>query len=194
MSSLVELQARTPAGAALVGSAESLAEGLSRTAAEHDTRCTYPLENVGLLKEAGYFIAPIPIQFGGQGVDSVYDVLVASSRLARGDASTTLGLNMHLQVVMSMVQRWRIACQRGDARRAAAFGRSLVRIVEEDVVIAAAVSEPNQSLTRPAAQATRDAQGWSLNGRKIFCTMSPAATILLVSATYADAGGNLLYG
>ena len=62
--------------------AESLAEGLSRTAAEHDTRGTYPLENVGLLKEAGYFIAPIPAQFGGQGIDSVYDVLVVAANVA----------------------------------------------------------------------------------------------------------------
>src|SRR6266851_2615526 len=130
MAQLIELQPRTPAGIRLVSCAESLAEQLAFTAAEHDTRGTYPLENVGLLREAGYFIAPIPEQFGGQGAESVYDVLVASSRLARGDASTTLGLNMHLQVVMSMVLRWRIACQRGDARRAAAFGRSLERIVQ----------------------------------------------------------------
>jgi alkylation response protein AidB-like acyl-CoA dehydrogenase len=194
MAPLIELQAKTPAGVRLVACAESLAAQLADTAAEHDTRGTYPLENVGLLKEAGYFIAPIPAQFGGQGVDSVYDVLVASSRLARGDASTTLGLNMHLLVVMNMVHRWRIACQRGDERRSAAFARSLERIVVEDVVIAAAISEPSQDLTRPAARVTNDAEGWLLNARKIFCTMSPAATVLLVSVTYQDAGGNPLYG
>jgi alkylation response protein AidB-like acyl-CoA dehydrogenase len=46
----------------------------------------------------------------------------------------------------------------------------------------------------PGAQATRAADGWLINGRKIFCTMSPAATILLVSVTYADRDGNPLYG
>jgi alkylation response protein AidB-like acyl-CoA dehydrogenase len=193
MAPLIELQPKTPAGARLVDCAEALACQLARTAAEHDMRGTYPLENAGLLKEAGYFTAPIPAQFGGRGVESVYDILVGSSRLARGDASTTLGLNMHLLVVMSMVQRWRIARHRGDERRAAAFARSLQRIVDDDVIIAAAISEPNQDLTRPAARATHDADGWLLNGRKIFCTMSPAATVLLVSVTYEDSGGNLLY-
>jgi alkylation response protein AidB-like acyl-CoA dehydrogenase len=194
MAPLVELQPKTHAGARLVRCAESLAERFAATAAEHDTRGMYPMENVGLLKQAGYFVAPIPEQFGGQGVDSVYDILVASSRLARGDASTTLGLNMHLLVVLNMVRRWRIATQRGDVRRAGAFGRSLERIVQDGVVIAAAVSEPNQNLTQPAARATRNGTGWYLNGRKIFATMSPAATMLLVSATYEDAGGNLIYG
>jgi alkylation response protein AidB-like acyl-CoA dehydrogenase len=164
------------------------------TAAEHDARGTYPLENVAVLKDAGYFIAPIPERFGGRGVESVYDLLVASSRLARGDASTTLGLNMHLLVVFNMAHRWRIARHRGDERRAAAFARSLERVVHAGVVIAAAISEPNQHLTQPAARATRNGTGWVLNGRKVFATMSPAATMLLVSATYEDAGGNPLYG
>jgi L-evernosamine nitrososynthase len=194
MQALTELQPRTCRGARLVSSAESLAQQLACAAAEHDSRGTYPLENAGLLKETGYFTAPIPEQFGGQGVDSVHDILVASSRLARGDASTTLGLNMHLLVVMNMVQRWRIAARRGDGRRAAAFGRSLERIVQEAVVIAAAISEPNQDLTQPSTRAIRAREGWSLSGRKIFCTMSSAATVLLVSATYEDRDGNLFYG
>ena len=44
----------------------------------------------------GYFAAPIPEVFGGLGVDSAHDLLVASSRLARGDASVAIGVNMHL--------------------------------------------------------------------------------------------------
>src|SRR5262249_44489335 len=141
-----------------------------------------------------YFIAPIPEQLGGQGVDSVFDILVASSRLARGDPSVTLGLNMHLLVVISMVRRWQVAVHRGDDRHAAAFGRSLERIVDDGVIIAAAVSEPKQHLTQPSAQVVREGQEWLLNGRKIFCTMSPSATILLVSIAYEDRSGNQLYG
>jgi alkylation response protein AidB-like acyl-CoA dehydrogenase len=194
MPALLELQPETRAGARLVACAESLAERLASTAAEHDTAGTYAFENMALLKQAGYFIAPIPEQFGGQGVDSVHDVLVASSRLARGDASTTLGLNMHLLVVMNVARRWRVAVHRGHERRASAFARSLERFVTDQVVIAAAISEPNQRLTQPSALATRTVDGWLLNGRKIFATMSPAATMLLVSATYEDPDGNLLYG
>ena len=41
------------------------------------------------------------------------------------------------------------------------------------------MSEPGQDLTRPATRAERSAGGWRIDGRKIFCTMSPAATTLL---------------
>jgi alkylation response protein AidB-like acyl-CoA dehydrogenase len=114
--SLIELQPRTRAGARLVASSEALAEQLAATAAEHDARGTYLFENVAILKHAGSVIAPIPEPFGGRDVDSLYDVLVASSRLARGDAATTLGLNMHLLVVLNIVRRWR-RCHGGPAGR-----------------------------------------------------------------------------
>jgi alkylation response protein AidB-like acyl-CoA dehydrogenase len=152
------------------------------------------MENVGLLKQAGYFTASIPEQFGGQGVESMFDILVASSRLARGDASTTIGLNMHLVVVSNMVHRWRVAWHGGQARRAEAFASSLERIVNEGTIIAAAVSEPGQNLTRPATEAIPNGSGWILNGRKIFCTMSPAANVLLASTTYSRRDDELLYG
>jgi hypothetical protein len=34
---------------------------------------------------------------------------------------------------------------------------------------------------------------WQIDGRKLFCTMSPAATDLYVSVMYADVGGNARY-
>src|SRR5262245_46726837 len=136
MATGIELKPRTPAGARLVACAEELAQRMAREAEQHDTTGQYPLANVGWLKQAGYFGAPVPEELGGRGVESTFDILVASSRLARGDASTTLGLNMHLQVVMSMVRRWRTARHRGDQRHAGAFGRTLARVVADDVVIA----------------------------------------------------------
>jgi alkylation response protein AidB-like acyl-CoA dehydrogenase len=194
MSSLIELQPKTPAGARLVACAEDLGQQMALDAEENDTLGRFPVHNVSLLKQARYFSAPIPEQFGGLGVESSFDILVASSRLARGDASTTLGVNMHLQIVSSMVRRWRVACHRGDRRRAAAFGQSLARIIDDDIVLAAAISEPNQHLTDPAVSAAHNGAGWVLNGRKVFCTMSPAATLLLVSTHYQDSAGDALYG
>ena len=102
MATLIELEPETRAGTRLVACAESLAERLGGQAERDDTGGRYPVENVALLKQAGYFTAPIPEQFGGLGVDSVYDLLVASSRLARGDPSTTIGVNMHLLVVLNI--------------------------------------------------------------------------------------------
>ena len=56
------------------------------------------------------------------------------------------------------------------------------------------MSEPGQELTRPATTATRTPGGWRISGRKIFCTMSPAATTLLVAVRFDGRGGEERYG
>jgi alkylation response protein AidB-like acyl-CoA dehydrogenase len=105
-----QLGARTDAGRDLVSLAERLAEDFAGRAAEHDREASYPFENVRALRETGYLAAPVPRELGGLGVESVHDLLVASSRLARGDAAVTIGLNMHLIPVVSMAHRWRAPC------------------------------------------------------------------------------------
>jgi len=89
----LELTPRTPAGAHLCALAGELAGEFAANAAAHDRDASYPHEGVAALREAGYFAAPIPAEFGGLGVDSVFDLIVASSILARGDASVAIGLD-----------------------------------------------------------------------------------------------------
>ena len=126
---MFELTATTETGARLVRLAETLAEELATRASEHDREASFPHDGIDALKRAGYFTAPIPVEYGGLGVTSVHDVLVASSRLARGDASVAIGVNMHLIVVLNIVRRWQVAVAAGDARRVAAFGGWLEGIV-----------------------------------------------------------------
>jgi len=189
-----ELNATTPAGRDIVATAERLAADFATRAGEHDRDGTYPFESIEALREAGYLAAPVPAELGGLGVDSVHDILIASSRLARGDASVTIGVNMHLIPVVSMAQRWRAARAAGNERRAAAFAQSLEAVARDGLLMAAAVSEPGQDLTRPATTARRTDAGWTINGRKIFCTMSPAATQLYAAVTFEDGQGGELYG
>src|SRR5207302_6503044 len=47
--------------------------------------------------------------------------------------------------------------------------------------------------TRPGTVATRTESGWRIDGRKMFCTMSPAATDPYVAVTYADREGTERY-
>jgi len=191
---MCELTANTTAGARLVRLAETLADDLATRAAQHDREASFPHASVEALKRAGYFTAPIPATYGGLGVTSVHDVIVASSRLARGDASVAIGVNMHLVVVLNIVRRWEAAVAAGDDRRAAAFGASLQAISRDGVVMATAISENGQDLTRPSTRATRTAAGWRIDGRKAFCTMSPAATVLHTAVTFADDDGVERYG
>ena len=185
----IELTANTDAGARLVAIAEELSEGLAAHAAEHDRDGSYPFEAIEALKAAGYFAAPVPVELGGRGVISAHDLVVASSRLARGDASVAIGVNMHLVAVLNMERRRQIAVAAGAQRRARGFASSLERIDRDGIVLAAAISEPGQDLTRPGTLARRTQSGWRIDGRKLFCTMSPAATDLYVAVTYADGDG-----
>ena len=182
----IELTAHTDAGARLVAIAEDLAEDLAARAAEHDREATYPFEAIDALKAAGYFAAPVPLELGGLGVSSAHDLVVASSRLARGDASVAIGINMHLVAVHNMERRRQVALAAGPERRARGFAASLAQIARDGVVLAAAISEPGQDLTRPTTRATRTETGWKIDGRKMFCTMSPAATDLYVAVIYVD--------
>jgi alkylation response protein AidB-like acyl-CoA dehydrogenase len=185
----IELTAHTDAGARLVAIAEELCQEFAARAAEHDRDGTYPFEAIDALKAAGYFAAPVPVELGGHGVSSAHDLVVASSRLARGDASVAIGVNMHLVAVLNMERRRQVAVAAGAERRARGFAASLERIARNGVVLAAAISEPGQDLTRPGTLATRTESGWRIDGRKMFCTMSPAATDLYVAVTYADGDG-----
>src|SRR3982751_4964609 len=160
----IELSAHTDAGGRLVAAAELLSEQLAASAAEHDRDGSYPFEAIDLLKAAGYFGAPVPVELGGLGVSSAHDLVVASSRLARGNASVAIGVNMHLVAVHNMERRRQVAVASGHERRAGAFALGLERIAREGVVLAAAISERGQDLTRPGTTATRTESGWGGRG------------------------------
>jgi alkylation response protein AidB-like acyl-CoA dehydrogenase len=191
---MFELNAKTEPGRRLVALAETLAEEIRPAAAVHDRDGGFPFESLGAVKATGYLRAPVPEPLGGLGVASVHDLIVASSRLARGDAGLTLGVNMHLVYVVNLLRRWQAAVDEANERRVDAFGRSLEQVARDGIVFAAAISEPSQDLTRPATVAVKTDDGWTLSGRKGFCTMSPAADALYASVTYLDERGRKSYG
>ena len=97
----MELQARSPEGAALVASAERLAGVLADGAAARDRDGSYPFDGIAALRRAGYFGAPVPEELGGLGVlyllsrpPGVYGLPEAPERpavlLRRGAAATLL--------------------------------------------------------------------------------------------------------
>ena len=190
----LELTARTKPGEGLVALAEKLADEIAPQAAAHDREGTFPFDSFAAVKQSGYLAAPIPEELGGLGVTSVHDVLVAASRLARGDAALTLGVNMHLVFVLSVVRRRQIALAAGNERRAGAFAATLERITRNATVFTSAGSELRQDLTRPATTATRTEGGWVVSGHKVFCTLSPVADVFYTSVTYTADDRRELYG
>ncbi|HEX3330766.1 MAG TPA: acyl-CoA dehydrogenase family protein [Gaiellales bacterium] len=189
-----ELHARTERGRRLVQLAQRLAAEVAPMAPGHDREGSFPFDSLAAVKASGYLTAPIPEQLGGLGVRSLHDILVASSRLARGDAGLALGVNMHLVLVSSLARRWQAAVAAGNDRRVKAFGATLEEIARDALVLGTAISETGQDLTRPATRARRTDDDWVISGKKVFCTMSPAADVLFTAVTYLDGEGQEIYG
>src|SRR5829696_531440 len=181
----MELTARTKPGSELVELAEELAGSFADTVGQHDRSGEYIRDHLTTLVDNGWLSAPVPAEFGGRGVRSTHDLFVAASRLARGDAASTIGVSMHVVVVTNMVRQYLAA----DGGEQAALGGVLDLLVSGRVVMAAAISEPGQDLTRPSTVAVPEGGRWTVNGSKIFCTMSPAADIFLASVTVAGPKG-----
>ncbi len=189
-----ELQATTEAGRKLIATAESFVPAFQSRVARHDVDGTFPMESLRELQESGYLYAPIPVELGGMGVESAHDVLVAASRLARADAGLTLGVNMHMIMMMTYAQQYRAALATGDEAKANGVARAMTRAINDGMIIAAAVSEPDQDLIRPQTTARPDGDEWVIDGRKIFISMAPAATHFSVAVSYVDAAGDERYG
>ncbi len=188
-----ELQALTTPGRELVAIAERFAAEFSPRASELDRSGEFAFAELEALKASPLFYAPAPIESGGLGVESVHDLLVASSRLARANASITLGLNMHLLVIQAWARQRRMALNRGEAAKAEGVSAMMRSYSDERAFIAAAISEPDQDLLRPTTTARFDGQTWRVSGRKIISSGAPAASHFSVGLTAIDDDGQERY-
>ena len=91
-----ELKALTEPGRRMVELAEKHAADFAVTAAENDRTGTFPVENITAFRKSGFAAAAVPEEFGGMGVTSNHDCIVAMNRLGRAEGSTPLAFTMHL--------------------------------------------------------------------------------------------------
>src|SRR6186713_768916 len=150
-----QLKAMTPEGESLVAMAEQFAASFAEDAGLYDREGTFPVPHLDILRESGFLYAAAPVEAGGMGVESVHDLMVASSRLARGDASLTLGVNMHHLILFALARQRRVALNRREEGRAAGLTAMIARLVSGGAFVAAAVSEIDQDLLRPGATVTQ---------------------------------------
>src|ERR1700744_3531787 len=86
----IELSAHTETGARLLAIAEELSPPLPSPGPQPDPDGSHPFEAIDPLKAARYSAPPVPVELGGLGVSCAHDLVVASSRLARADASVAI--------------------------------------------------------------------------------------------------------
>ena len=184
-----ELKALTEPGKRMVDLAEEHSANFAATAAEHDREGTFPIENVTAMKKSGFSAAGVPVEFGGMGVTSVHDCIVALNRLGRGEASTPLAYTMHLSRTLSTVRTLRLAIASGNQARRRRSEEMLKKIGAGELFITVANSERGADVRTSKTLATKTDGGWLFNGTKTFATGSPAADVLAVRARYINESG-----
>lgn len=167
---------------------EELADEFAQYAQEVDEQGIFPHENIEKLKRSGYTKWTLQKSFGGESI-SLYELLLYQERLAKGDASTALSIGWHLGIVMDLweKQNW----------NQSALDWMMNEVAGGALLNSAATEPQTGSPTRggkPQTTAQKTGEGWVLNGRKTFTTMSPALDYFLVKASIqgTDEVGNFI--
>jgi alkylation response protein AidB-like acyl-CoA dehydrogenase len=170
-----QLSPITEAGRRFVKLAEKHAADFAERAETFDRAGTFPFENFEDMKQSGFLAGVVPVESGGLGVDSLYDLMVGMSRLARGDASTAIAANMHIAGTNNVLLFRRRAEQAGDHATVELVNRLLAQVAAGEVLMSFPNSEAGTDLTSPLTEAVVVEGGYRVTGRKIFGTVSPAA-------------------
>jgi len=157
---------------------DALALQFSERADQHDRDGSFPFENASDMRHAALPALTVPREFGGSGA-CILQMVQVLQHLARGDASTALGLAMHLHVIghLSEHPQWAPDVYETMCRE----------VVTRGLLVNSAASEPEMgSPSRggvPATTATSVDGGFRINGRKSWVTFAPALDYILTSAT-----------
>ena len=157
-------------------------------AADADAANTYPEADLADLREAGYLAAFVPTEFGGAGL-TLTEIAAEQTALAKAAPGTALGINMH-QIIVGL-GRYLVAA--GNAR-----GEQILRDAAAGEVFGFGISEPGNDLvlfgSTTRATATTDG-GYSFEGTKIFTSLSPVWTRLLIfGRAQAEEGPKSVFG
>jgi alkylation response protein AidB-like acyl-CoA dehydrogenase len=184
-----ELQPKTDAGRKFVELAEQHAAEIAVRAAEHDRDGSFPVEAIEAMKASGFLTGAVPQEYGGLGVSSIHDVMVGLNRLGRADGSMAIATNMHFAVSMIIHRQLKGARERG-LDEAAAGLEQFIGVLGAGVISMANATEAGTDVRHPMTEATRVEDGWRLDGRKIFGTLSPVAEVMVVPCRVANADGS----
>ncbi len=154
-----------------------LVEKFKKRAFKIDEEGTFPFENIQELKEAGYTRLSLESKYGGDEL-RLYDFLLFQELIAQGDASTALSIGWHMGITMDLCEKQPWSKQ---------MLNFIFKEIEKGALINTAATESKTgSPTRggkPETTAVKTKEGWRINGRKTFTTMSPVLNYFLVKAS-----------
>ncbi|MBL27039.1 MAG: acyl-CoA dehydrogenase [Rhodospirillaceae bacterium] len=169
-------------------------ERFAPRAAAYDAEARFPFENYDDLREEGLLGLCVPKEHGGLGADFRTYCLV-SAEMGRYCGATALTFNMHACSMMwsgSITEDLDIPDEDRRVHRANVIEHCR-RVVEDGAIYAQPFSEGNPSAAGRAPFGTLARKvdgGWLLNGRKIFASLSGAASYygILCTEDRPDAG------
>lgn len=180
---------KTARQAELIALGNRMAEIAAAQADAHDRNNTFPHDTFEALRESGYLKLTVPVEFGGFGA-SPLELMLAQEHLARGSGAVALGATMHLVIVGGLAEsrHWPPDL----------LERFMREVVNDGALINSAASEPDLgSPSRGGAfqtTAVRVADGWRINGRKSWTTLSPGLSYAQVQLTVHEVNGETSRG
>ncbi len=147
---------------------------VATTAAERDQTKEFPAENLKQMGELGLMGMMVPVEYGGEGADTVSYVL-ALSEIAYSCASTAVVMSVHNSIVCESIVKFG-----SDAQKK----KYLPRLTDAEIIGAFALTEPHAG-SDPVSQSTtavRDGDDYILNGTKRFITTGKNCGLVIVTA------------
>jgi alkylation response protein AidB-like acyl-CoA dehydrogenase len=145
-----------------------------------DIEGSFPFANILDLKNTGYTTLTLPTKYSGKEI-SLYELIRLQETIAEGDGATALSIGWHMGIMMNLDEKksWKEP-----------IFKYLCEQVKNGALINSAQSEPKTGSPtrggRPETTAEKSQNGWVINGRKTFTTMSPVLDFFIVSATIKE--------
>jgi butyryl-CoA dehydrogenase len=147
---------------------------LAATAAERDRTKTFPAENLKKMGELGLMGMMVPMEYGGEGADTL-GYVAALAEVAYACAATAVVMSVHNSIVCESILRFGTEDQKQKYLKPLAAGRCIG---------AFALTEPHAG-SDPVSQsttATRNKGTYIINGSKRFTTTGKNSGLVIVTA------------
>ncbi len=156
---------------------KEIAKNFKERAYTHDLEGSFPYENYEDLRRIHFPALTIPTALGGAGI-SLEEMLQLQSEIAKQDGSTGLAIGWHMGISKNLGET--------DVWDQSLYEEFAQDVLAKGALINNAASEPATGSPtrggRPETTAVKVADGWVLNGRKTFTTLSPVLDYIAVSA------------
>ena len=147
---------------------------LVTTAAERDRSKAFPAENLKKMGELGLMGMMVPMEYGGEGADTL-GYVAALAEVAYACAATAVVMSVHNSIVCESILRFGTEDQKQKYLKPLATGRRIG---------AFALTEPHAG-SDPVSQSTtavRDKKTYIINGSKRFTTTGKNSGLVIVTA------------